>query len=139
MVRRPPIFTRTDTIFPYTNLVRSTPKDQWLNEGVTSYLENRSVEALYGEEMANMEAVIARDELEKTIGDMPPQAQALAIRPDVGVKAGDTLTAVAYDKGAWFLQFLEKRFGREEFDALDRKSTSLNSSHYCASRMPYSA
>src|SRR3546814_1855593 len=70
--------------------------------------------------MANMEAVIARDELEKTIGDMPPQAQALAIRPDVEVKAGDTLTAVAYDKGAWFLQFLEKRFGREEFDAFLR-------------------
>src|SRR3546814_3875479 len=31
-----------------------------------------------------------------------------------------TLTAVAYDKGAWFLQFLEKRFGREEFDAFLR-------------------
>src|SRR3546814_1602510 len=103
------------------NLVTfATPKDQWLNEGVTSYVENRIVEALYGEEMANMEAVIARDELEKTIGDMPPQAQALAIRPDVEVKAGDTLTAVAYDKGAWFLQFLEKRFGREEFDAFLR-------------------
>src|SRR3546814_2441262 len=66
--------------------------------------------------MANMEAVIARDELEKTIGDMPAQAQALAIRPDDEVKAGDTLTAVAYGKGAWVLQFLEKRFGREEFD-----------------------
>ena len=103
------------------NLVTfATPKDQWLNEGVTSYVENRIVEALYGEELANMEAVIARDELEKTIGDMPPQAQALAIRPDVEVKAGDTLTAVAYDKGAWFLQFLEKRFGREDFDAFLR-------------------
>ncbi|MFC3716533.1 M1 family metallopeptidase [Luteimonas soli] len=103
------------------NLVTfATPKDQWLNEGVTSYVENRIVEALYGEEQANMESVIARDELEKTIGDMPPQAQALAIRPDVEVKAGDTLTAVAYDKGAWFLQFLEKRFGREDFDAFLR-------------------
>src|SRR5690606_18020664 len=103
------------------NLVTfATPKDQWLNEGVTSYVENRIVEDLYGEELANMEAVIARDELRGTIGDMPPQAQALAIRPDVEVKAGDTLTAVAYDKGAWFLQFLEKRFGREDFDAFLR-------------------
>src|SRR3546814_19501160 len=78
------------------NLVTfATPKDQWLNDGVTSYVENRIVEALYGEEMAHMEAVIARDELETTIGDMPPQAQPLAIRPDAQVKAGATLTAVA--------------------------------------------
>src|SRR3546814_20794022 len=55
-----------------------------------------------------------------TLFRSPPQAQALAIRPDVEFKAGDTLTAVAYDKGAWFLQFLEKRFGREEFDAFLR-------------------
>src|SRR3546814_3059330 len=49
------------------NLVTfATPKDQWLNEGVTSYVENRIVEALYGEEMANMEAVIARRAEEHT-------------------------------------------------------------------------
>src|SRR3546814_18525750 len=63
-----------------------------------------------------MEFVIARNELRGTIGEMEPQAQSLAIRPDVRVKAGDTLTAVAYDKGAWFMQFLEQRFGREAFD-----------------------
>src|SRR3546814_11465522 len=61
------------------NLVTfATPKDQWLNEGVTSYVENRIVEALYGEEMANMEEVIARDEMEKNVGELLPQAQALA-------------------------------------------------------------
>ena len=99
------------------NLVTfSSPKDQWLNEGITTYVENRIVESLYGKERADMEFVIARNELSETIGDMEPQAQSLAIRPDVRVKAGDTLTAVAYDKGAWFMQFLEQRFGREAFD-----------------------
>jgi len=99
------------------NLVTfSTPKDQWLNEGITSYVENRIIEELYGEQLADMEAVIARDALRATIDDMEPQAQALAIRPDVRVEAGDPLTEVAYDKGAWFLHFLEERFGRENFD-----------------------
>ncbi|GAB2626591.1 M1 family metallopeptidase [Novilysobacter erysipheiresistens] len=99
------------------NLVTfSSPKDQWLNEGITTYVENRIVESLYGKERADMEFVIARNELRETIGEMEPQAQSLAIRPDVQVKAGDTLTAVAYDKGAWFMQFLEQRFGREAFD-----------------------
>ncbi|MGQ4582419.1 leukotriene A4 hydrolase C-terminal domain-containing protein [Lysobacter sp. F60174L2] len=99
------------------NLVTfSSPKDQWLNEGITTYVENRIVESLYGKERADMEFVIARNELSETIGEMEPHAQSLAIRPDVQVKAGDTLTAVAYDKGAWFMQFLEQRFGREVFD-----------------------
>ncbi|MGY1425886.1 M1 family metallopeptidase [Lysobacter sp. A289] len=99
------------------NLVTfSSPKDQWMNEGITSYVENRIIESLYGKDFANMEAAIAQNELRKTIGDMEPHAQSLAIRPDVHVKAGDTLTAVAYDKGAWFMMFLEHRFGREDFD-----------------------
>ncbi|QOW21877.1 M1 family metallopeptidase [Novilysobacter avium] len=99
------------------NLVTfSSPKDQWMNEGITSYVENRIIESLYGKDFANMEAAIAQNELRKTIGDMEPQAQALAIRPDIHVKAGDTLTEVAYDKGAWFMMFLEHRFGREDFD-----------------------
>ena len=103
------------------NLVTfSTPKDAWLNEGVTSYVENRIVEALYGKELADMEFVIARNALRKDLADMPAQARALAVRPDVKVAAGDPLTEVAYDKGAWFLEFLEERFGRAAFDTFLR-------------------
>ena len=32
----------------------------------------------------------------------------------------DNLSSTVYTKGAWFLQFLEQRFGREEFDAFLR-------------------
>src|SRR5690606_11662326 len=74
------------------------------------------VEELYGKELADMEFVIARNALRAGLEDMPEQARALAIRPDVRVAAGDPLTEVAYDKGAWFLEFLEERFGREAFD-----------------------
>src|SRR5690606_25584413 len=46
------------------NLVTfSTSRDAWLNEGMTSYVENRLVEALYGKEQADMESAIARGEL----------------------------------------------------------------------------
>ena len=46
------------------NLVTfSTAKDAWLNEGFTSYVENRIIEALYGKERADMENVIERNEL----------------------------------------------------------------------------
>ncbi len=99
------------------NLVTfSTPKDAWLNEGVTSYVENRLVEALYGKQLADMEFVIARNALRESLADLPEQARALAVRPEVKVKADDPLSEVAYDKGAWLLAFLEERFGRAAFD-----------------------
>ena len=103
------------------NLVtNSSAKDGWLNEGFTSYVENRIVEALYGKERADMEYVISRNGLKDEIKTMAPEMQALAVRPGVLKDPDDALSDVAYDKGAWFLQFLEQRFGRAEFDAFLR-------------------
>ncbi|MEN1972290.1 M1 family metallopeptidase [Luteimonas sp. MJ204] len=103
------------------NLVtNSSAKDGWLNEGFTSYVENRIIEALFGKERADMEYVISRNGLKAEIADMSPEEQALAVRPGVVKDPDDSLSAVSYDKGAWFLQFLEERFGRAEFDAFLR-------------------
>lgn len=103
------------------NLVTmSSAKHGWLNEGMTSYVENRIVEALYGQEFAEMEFVIARDALVKSIGSLAPGQQTVAVRPGVELDADDALSEVTYDKGAWFLQFLEERYGREDFDAFLR-------------------
>src|SRR5690606_2121999 len=103
------------------NLVtNSSAKDGWLNEGFTSYVENRIVEALFGKERADMEFVISRNGLKAEIADMSEAEQALAVRPGVILDPDASLSAVSYDKGAWFLQFLEERFGREAFDAFLR-------------------
>lgn len=87
----------------------------WLNEGFTSYVENRIVEAVYGRERAVMEQELSQDGLRSELRDLAPADQRLRLNlrdrdPDRG------MTAVAYDKGHWFLRFLELRFGREEFD-----------------------
>jgi len=103
------------------NLVTfSSAKHGWLNEGFTSYVENRIVESVYGKEVSDMEFVIARNALRESIGAMPEATQALAVKPGTALDADDALSQVAYDKGAWFLQFLEQRFGRENFDAFLR-------------------
>ena len=68
-----------------------------------------------------METVIARNALRETIGDMSDAAQSLAIRPGVQPAVDAEGSEVAYDKGAWFLSFLEQRFGRTEFDAFLRE------------------
>lgn len=103
------------------NLVTfSSAKDAWLNEGVTSYVENRLVEALYGKEQADMERVISRNELKEEFKQIDPKLQALALKPDALPDPDGSSSATVYTKGAWFLQFLEERFGRAEFDAFLR-------------------
>jgi aminopeptidase N len=99
------------------NLVTfSTAKDAWLNEGVTSYVENRIVEALYGKDRANMERVIARNELKQEFNDSNVALQKLAGKPGELKDPDDNLSSTVYTKGAWFMQFLEERFGRQNFD-----------------------
>ena len=100
------------------NLVTfSSAKDAWLNEGFTSYVENRIIESLYGKERADMENVISRNELAAEFKEIDPKLQALALKPDALPDPDGSSSATVYTKGAWFLQFLEQRFGRDTFDA----------------------
>jgi leukotriene-A4 hydrolase len=107
------------------NLVtNSTWDDFWLNEGFTSYLERRLVEVLYGERRASMEDAIAYEELVQTIKDLAadghPEDSALHLNL-AGRDPNEGTSDVAYQKGRWFLGFLEGRFGRGKFDAFLRE------------------
>ncbi len=91
------------------NLVtNATWNDIWLNEGFTSYVENRLMEALYGPERAEIEADLAWDQLQRAI--------ASAEDPSVITLHGAG-TGVEYIKGEAFLRTLEHAFGRERWDA----------------------
>jgi leukotriene-A4 hydrolase len=99
------------------NLVTfSSAKDAWLNEGFTSYVENRLIESLFGEEQADMENVIERNELKKEFAELAPELQTLATKPGVLKDPDNSSSATVYTKGAWFLHFLEDRYGRDKFD-----------------------
>ena len=103
------------------NLVtNSSWKDIWLNEGFTSYVENRVVEALYGFEQAQMENVISQNGLKTEMQQLAAEDQLLVLPALTGRDPDEALTDVPYVKGQWFLMFLEQRFGREAFDAFLR-------------------
>jgi aminopeptidase N len=104
------------------NLVtNATWRDFWLNEGFTTYLERRVVEALYGRHVADMQAVIGLNDLadsRKTL-DKPGDRTLL---PDLtGRDPDDAFSTVPYEQGQLFLVFLESKFGREVFDLFLRK------------------
>ncbi len=56
------------------NLVtNATWSDFWLNEGFTTYIENRIQEAVYGRDQALMEQVLDRRKLDGEIAELPPR------------------------------------------------------------------
>ena len=87
----------------------------WLNEGFTTYVENRIVEAVYGKAEANMQLVVDDNELRAELPGMKPGEQLLV--PELkGMDPDDGLSDIPYAKGRWFLRFLESRYGRDAFD-----------------------
>lgn len=104
------------------NLVTNASwRDAWLNEGFTSYVENRVMEELYGEERAVMEQYLSLEDLKRDIKDAKrPELTHLKLPADLK-HPDDAFTQVAYVKGQFFLMFLEERFGRENFDRFLKK------------------
>src|SRR3546814_9328529 len=125
MIRRPPRSTRTDTLFPYTTLFRSKATEETfpiIDGERFSVPGDRATLAADGSiMMLGRDSMVVNtggekvfvEEVEEVLRSHPAVADALVVgRPS-------------------------ERFGQEVVG--DRKSTRLNSSHQCASRMPSSA
>jgi leukotriene-A4 hydrolase len=101
------------------NLVtNATWRDFWLNEGFTSYFENRIMEAVYGAERAQMLEALARRDLVAEIQGFGADTGESVLHIDLaGRNPDDGMTGVPYDKGAAFLRMIEQAVGRPRFDA----------------------
>lgn len=95
----------------------------WLNEGFTTYLERRIVEALYGADRRAMEDVLGYQSLQRDMTDLRSRGDEALTRLDVDLRGRDPddgFSEVAYEKGRLFVGFLESRLGRERLDAFLR-------------------
>ncbi|HUF12717.1 MAG TPA: M1 family metallopeptidase [Longimicrobiales bacterium] len=104
------------------NLVtNATWNDFWLNEGFTVYFERRIVEEVYGVRRAEMERVLGRASLLATIAELGPRHPDTRLQLDLAGRDPDVgLTDVAYEKGATFLETIEREVGRARFDGFLR-------------------
>ncbi len=99
------------------NLVtNATWNDFWLNEGFTVYFEQRIMEAVYGRKYSEMLARLSLDGLRGEIQELDARDTWLKLNlanrnPD------DGMTAIAYDKGYFFLRRMEEAVGRKTWDA----------------------
>ena len=91
--------------------------DSWLNEGTTSYFENRIIEKLYGTKRASQERALNFASMEDTIAEKGSDSAITALHL-TGEEAGPDggTSGVIYDKGASFLHTVESIVGREKFD-----------------------
>jgi len=91
-------------------------RDLWLNEGFTSYVENRIMEAVFGKNRSTMEQALDAQGLNYEIAELAPGDTQLYIDLK-GRDPDDAFSGVPYTKGQLFLIYLEKKFGRDRFDA----------------------
>src|SRR3546814_10671119 len=125
MIRRPPRSTRTDTLFPYTTLFRSIGDQTGQlfvktdpEHALTVRIEGHIVAELRGDGDASL--AIDRGEIGAGVSARRYNRHRRRTRSrPTGQKFPDR--------------------GLAGFRAKDRTSTRLNSSHYCASRIPSSA
>lgn len=103
------------------NLVtNATWRDLWLNEGFTSYVENRIMEEVFGKKRAVMEQALAAQGLDEELVELPKDDTILHVKIE-GRDPDDAFSGVPYTKGQLFLMYLEQKFGRDKFDPFLRK------------------
>lgn len=105
------------------NLVtNATWDDFWLNEGFTVYFENRIMEELYGKEYADMLEYLGYGELleqVKEFGDTSVKTHLLLDMKDED--PDESVNAIAYEKGRFFLRSIEEAIGRKRWDEFVNK------------------
>ncbi|MBE0364780.1 hypothetical protein PULV_a2546 [Pseudoalteromonas ulvae UL12] len=98
------------------NLVtNATWEDLWLNEGFTSYVENRIMEEVFGRDRAVMEQALDAAGLRAQLETIDAPDTRLNLKLN-GRDPDDAFSSIPYTKGQLFLIYLEQQFGREIFD-----------------------
>src|SRR3546814_3190677 len=130
MVRRPPISTRTYTLLPYTTLFRSIADGGERSRPAVAHLADDDGTTV----QADADAQRLRQVVRQAAVQLVERLRHAARRFE-GVAAAllDALLDAEQRHHAVADELVDAPSG------LDRKSTRLNSSHSCASRMPSSA
>ncbi|MEM1438628.1 MAG: M1 family metallopeptidase [Pseudomonadota bacterium] len=99
------------------NLVtNATWRDLWINEGFTTYITNRIMQNVYGDDRYTMEVALGYADLIGALDELDADDEIMAL--DVrGRDPDDSFSSIPYEKGALFLYEIEQAIGREAFDA----------------------
>ena len=104
------------------NLVtNATWQDFWLNEGWTTYAEQRITEVLEGKDITDLRAVFSEKQLIEIMQQIGMDSPLTCLKLPAERDADSFTTSIPYFKGCFFLQECEYAVGRERFDAFIQK------------------
>lgn len=105
------------------NLVtNATWQDFWLNEGWTTYAEQRITEILEGKDAVDLNAVYDEKRTVEIIQRAGVDSPLTCLKIPGNEKDADSMTSqLAYTKGCFFIRECEYAVGRERFDAFIQK------------------
>src|SRR3546814_10009551 len=157
MIRRPPKSTRTDTLFPFTTLFRSlqelfpcfrcpTFETEGKNPRIT---ERANFTHFQGCDPGHFFPGDRLLRVSDTVGQAFEYLRQRHLEKLLLLRVKDIISSHYFDRVACFangalvgrkpIQLVLRPIFQALGPVSDRKSTRLNSSHYCASRMPSSA
>lgn len=106
------------------NLVTlATWNDVWLNEGITTYIERRIMEEVYGRELEEILADNAMRGLRNLITQAPKFGIDTRLHLDLSPLDHplEPFNSISYQKGWAFMRMLEERIGRDTLDGFLRE------------------
>lgn len=100
------------------NLVTNATNEHfWLNEGFTTWAERRILEALHGEERCILSWAIGQKALDDSVARFGDGSPLTKLRTDLkGVDPDEAFSSIPYEKGARFVNTIEREVGRARFD-----------------------
>ena len=97
-------------------------KNFWVNEGFTRFMERKLDSIIYGQELANLEAIIGNTELIIDINVLGEDSEYTKLLPDLtGIDPNDQFSKVPYEKGFNLLTTIEKLVGNDNFREVMRR------------------
>jgi aminopeptidase N len=102
-------------------ITNATWRDFWLNEGWTTYAEQRITEVLEGKDVADLRSAFAEKQLIQIMQQIGVDSPLTCLKLPAERDADSFTTSIPYYKGCFFLQECEYAVGRERFDAFIQK------------------
>ena len=98
----------------------------WLNEGFDMFLQRKTTEIIYGEDMANIEATNGYYSFLESVKMLGPLNSYTSLFPQFNdTDPLDALSSVTYEKGFNLLYYLQRLVGKTNFQAILKQYVQL--------------
>ncbi|CAD8054730.1 unnamed protein product [Paramecium sonneborni] len=108
----------------------------WLNEGITTFIENKIVGRIFGQNQQTLHGLLGDNSLKNSINNYGPTHTYTSLSPKIDQQnPDDCFSAIPYQKGCQYLRFLESLIGENLFQQFIRLVVSqytLNSDQFKA-------